>query len=369
MSLDLLRRRRKWLFLFATAGVSGYAAYRIHRSPPVTEARKKLSSILKTLTLVSDAASSSAEAVSLLSSDLNRFLRSDSDEVPNSLKQLSKLARSDEMSASVSRVSETLAAGVSRGIASGSGTGSGFSDKLLDKLLSPSGSGFVSAVVGSFARNLVVAFYSTDSDEESSPPWWIRLVSDDRTRDFADDCIRSFVSTAVAVYLDKTMEVNTYDEFFTGLTNPRHESRVKDFMVSVCNGAVETLVRTSHQVLTAPDQEDKTRMDSSSSDERIKEIGRWVNQVSSTLAVPSNRRLVLDVTGRVTFETVKSFLEFVMRKSHDGVVRGAGVAREEVVGRGLEVVRYVSARSMLIATICFALCMHVMSRMRVLIPA
>jgi len=119
-------------------------------------------------------------------------------------------------------------------------------------------------------------------------------------------------------------------------------------------------------VLTASNQEDQALPQSGgSSDEKIMEIGRWVNQVSSTLAVPRNRRLVLDVTGRVTFETVKSFLEFVKWKVYDGGKQGACVVRKEVIERGLEVVRYVSARSMLIATICFALCMHVMVGIKV----
>ena len=278
-------------------------------------------------------------------------------------------------------VSEALTVGVVKGFeSSGSGSGSepGFSDKLLDKLFSPVGSGFVSVVAGSFAKNLVLAFYSSgDQKDENehenenenpiSSSSWLDLIHDDENRDLITECIQIFVSNAVAVYLEKTMNVNTYDEFFSGLTNPSHEVKVKDLAVSVCNGAVETLIKTSHLVLTSYHQEEQAlHQKGSSSDERIKEIGRWVNQVSSTLAVPRNRRLVLDMTGRVTCETVKSFLEFVMWKIYNGMKWGANVVREEVIERGLEVMRYVGAKSMLIATICFALCMHVMTGREVL---
>ncbi|ONK76034.1 uncharacterized protein A4U43_C03F23140 [Asparagus officinalis] len=373
MSLDLLRRRRKHLLFIAAAGVSFYGAYKLYHHPSISSKRNKLASLLKTIISVSDAVTSSADTVNLLLTDLNGFLRSNSDEIPNSLKQISKLARSDDFSGSICRFSEALTVGLSKGFGSVSGpeSGPGFSDKLLDKLFSNAGSGFVSIVAGSFAKNLVLGFYSTgdQSDETSSSSGskWIDLICDDKCRDTIAECIRVFVSNAVAVYLDKTMEVNTYDEFFSGLTNPRHEVKVKDFLVSVCNGAVETLVKTSHQVLTTSNQEDQTLpRRGGSSDERIKEIGRWVNQVSSTMAVPRNRRLVLDVTGRVTFETVKSFLEFVMLKTYDGVKRASNIVHEEVIERGFEVMRYVSARSMLIVTICFALCMHVMAGIKIL---
>ena len=94
----------------------------------------------------------------------------------------------------------------------------------------------------------------------------------------------------------------------------------------------------------------------------------WVDRVSSTLAVPSNRRLVLDVTGRVTFETVRSFLDFLSWKLCDSARRGVKVAREEVVERAVEVVRYVSGKSMALFTICLTLCLQLCVGTRLLTP-
>lgn len=426
--LDFSRRRRKSLLLLAAFGFSGYGLYRLYHYPSISKKRKTLVKLAKTLISVADAVSDSADSIGVVSRDLKLFLRSDSDEIPNSLKQISKIARSEEFSASLVRVTEALTIGVVRGYKSESKSEdesqmkSNFSDRVLDKVFSAAGSGFASVVVGSFARNLVLGFYSAkraveglDSggvgrlgcDGSAAVPGWVNWVCSDKFRELIGDCIKLFVSTAVAVYLDRTMEINTYDDIFTGLTNPKHESKVKDMLVSVCNGAIETLVKTSHQVLAVPrsssgsnsssisefDKDkaivdrgndtisnttqvvDKTELVSELSSERSpdelkdKDSAGWVTRVSSTLAVPSNRSFVLDVTGRVTFETVRSFLDFLLWKLLDGLKSGTSVVHGEALGRGLEVMRYIGAKSVVIATICLALCLHVVVGTRALVPA
>ncbi|XWS25491.1 hypothetical protein CRYUN_Cryun27aG0072500 [Craigia yunnanensis] len=201
-------------------------------------------------------------------------------------------------------------------------------------------------------------------------------------RELMADCIQRFVSTAVVVYLDKTIDINTYDEMFAGMANPKHQNNVRDILVSVCNGAVATLVRTSHQVLTSSNSNSKSSSVSTCSifyqsedasgmrDGFEKEVSLkgvkkgssfdgiqnngWVDKVSSTWAVPSNRKLVLDVTGRVTFETIKSIVEFLLWKLSEGLKRSILVVHEEVVERGLDVIRYVG---------------HILGGSRVLLPA
>ncbi|KAA8537870.1 hypothetical protein F0562_027550 [Nyssa sinensis] len=381
--LNFSQRKKKWLILFAVFGFSSY------------------------------------ETIGVVSGDLKEFLQSDSDQIPTSMKQLSKIARSEEFSESLIRVTETLTVGILRGyhIETGNrieeGANSSFSDRVMDKLLSAAGTGFVSIVVGSFARNLILAFYSNSQSHEglngdnqvgashvgsdsSSLHKWVNVACSDKCKVVIADCIQTFVSTAVAVYLDKTMDINFYDEMFSGLTNPKHQTKVRDILVSVCNGAVETLVRTSHQVLTTSksnsdessiscsivDQsEAPSRIRDEVSDQRasasklkekstykIQDCG-WVSTVSSTFAVPSNRRFVFDVTGRVTFETIRSLVEFFLWKISDGLKRSLNVIHEEVIDRGLEVIRYVGAKSSVIVTICLALYLHVLGGTRALLPA
>ena len=118
-------------------------------------------------------------------------------------------------------------------------------DRVVDKAFSEEGGRFVSAVVGSFAKNLVLGFHSKEvknSDSEETPQW-VKLLGDDKCRELLSDCIERFTSTAVSVYLDKTMDINTYDQIFEGLTNPKHQDSVKDLLVTVSSSALQTIYR------------------------------------------------------------------------------------------------------------------------------
>ncbi|CAL5399240.1 unnamed protein product [Camellia sinensis] len=385
---DYTQKRRKWILLLAALGLTGYGVCKVYHSPSMVKKRKKLLKLLGVLISVAEAVSDSAEAIGVVSKDLKEFVQSDSDKIPNSLRQISKITLSEEFSESVVRVTSALTVGILRGYGSesrkddGMSANSSFLDQVLDKLFSTSGSGFASTVVGSFARNMVVAFYSDaepswgsnaksstsldhNDSELNSAPKWVNAICDEKFRELIGDCIQQFVSTAVAVYLDKTMNVNPYDELFSGLTNPKHERKMKDMLGSICNGGLETLIKTSNQVLTGANSnssysysaiddfgsrttfnEELLGQEPPSTDPKARksfyenEDHGWVNKMSSTLAVPSNRKLVLDLSGRVTFETVRSFLEFLLEKLWDGMRSSLNVVHEIVVDRGLEVVRY-----------------------------
>ncbi|CAL5381586.1 unnamed protein product [Camellia sinensis] len=365
---DYTQKRRKWVLLLAALGFTGYGVCKVYHSPSVLKKRKKLLKLLGALISIAETVPDSAEAIGVVLKDLKEFVQSDLDKIPNSLRQISKIIRSEEFSESDVRVSSALTVGIFRGYGSesrkddGMSANSSFLDQVLDKLFLTSGSSFASAVVGSFARNMVVAFYS------DAEPSWGSNTKNSTSLDHNDSELNSAPkwvnAILIAVYLDKMMNVNPYDELFLGLTNPKHERKLKDMLGSICNGGVETHIKTSNQVLTGANSnssysysaidnfECQTTFKPPSTDPKARksfyenEDHGWVNKMSSTVAVPSNRKLVLDLTGRVTFETVRSFLEFLLEKLWDNMRSSLNVVHEIVVDRGLEVVRYMAICSM-----------------------
>lgn len=61
----------------------------------------------------------------------------------------------------------------------------------------------------------------------------------------------------VTVYMERTVDVNTYDQILSGMTKSKHEAKTRGMLVSVCNNAVATLIRISHYILTSPNQKGK----------------------------------------------------------------------------------------------------------------
>ncbi|CAL5091620.1 unnamed protein product [Urochloa decumbens] len=366
--LAFARRRRRWL-LWAGAAAGSYLIY---RHPAVAARRRRLARLASALASLADAAAAVA-------SDLAAFLRSDSEAVPQTLRQISKLAASPEASASASALSGALAAGVLRGYYAatpGSGASSGsdaaFSDRVLDRVLSPDGERLASAVAGSFGRHLVLAFYSAapsqpSTADASAPESWVDALTTRRGQRAIRSWVEVFTATAVGVFIDKTIHINTYDQLFAAATNPAYGARLQELFVALCSASVETLVKTSHAVLSSASAS-RTGGNASASPNSGSNGGvgeGWAETVSSALAVPSNRKLVVDLTGRATFEAVRSFLEFVLWKLHAGARAGGDAA----IGAGLRALRHMSDRSMVITTICIALCLHILNGTWLLVPA
>ncbi|GAA0175705.1 hypothetical protein LIER_28828 [Lithospermum erythrorhizon] len=377
------RKGRNLIYGLGALVVTTYGAYRVYHLPSVIKKRQRLIKLLGIFVSVIEMVSDSAEAIGVVSKDLKEFVQSDSDEIPRSLKQISKITYSDEFSGSVTSITKAVTEGMLKGYRCESETLRGdvkmseterFSDRVLDKLFSDSGSGFAANVIGSFTKNFAMAYYShkprnVEDLETGNSPKWIDVVSNEKYRVVIGDYIQKFVSSAVSVYLDKTMNINTYDDIFSGLTNPKHEKEIKEMLVSVSNGAVETFVRTSHNVLTNSgsnkNSNPKFSMLPIDISENLKHLdkmnkgGIWMRHLSSTFAVSSNKRFVLDLTGRVTFETVRSFLKFLIGKLCECLRRSVDVVEETVVQKGVEAFRYVSRKTTVVVTICISLYLHI----------
>lgn len=371
-ALNYTQKRKKWILIITALGFSTYGTFKVCNSPSVIKFRNRVFKILDSLATITETLGDSAETVGVISKDLKEFVQSDSDEIPTSLKQVFKITKSDEFSESVVRVTRAFMIGIIQGCNRGEGgkgdSGNGFSDRALDKLFSPAGSGFVSVIVGSFTKNMVLAMYDENGvngskNSSSSVQKWVDVIADDdRYKKLIGDCIQRFVSSMVTVYLDKTMDINPYNEILTSLTNPKHEEKVRDLLALVCNGAIETFVRTSHQVLTnsrSNGNPDSNASSSSSyllrkSSSTISKVLDRQELVSSKLKgrqIQGNMKFLLDVTGKVTLATINSFLWFSFNRLSDGM---------KISWR--ETYRYLSAKSLIVMTICISLYLHLLSQ-------
>ncbi|XP_057851691.2 protein PHLOEM PROTEIN 2-LIKE A10 isoform X2 [Cryptomeria japonica] len=413
--LRLNEGRNLLLGIAAIAG-TGYGVYRLYKSPSIARKKYQLVRFLTSVVTITEAASSSAGTLMMVSDDLKAFLQSDADEIPNSLKQPMKIAQSPEFKQAITGVSSAMTAGIFQGShqSNQEDQNSGVGERMMDKLFEPAGTGFASVIVGSFARNLVLAFLersannsvkrntelnpnSRAGDSNTGPDSeFLDIICSDKCRALIGECVQRFVSTAVNVYLDKIMHINTYEEICTAVTNPAHRDQLKGFFMSVSNGAVETLVRTSHEVLTnqtlpvqgqLPAVSSSGRVAIGSSDGENSEADQiiehtekvfgplirrslsgsqviqldamdrqpihvetnrldcgfanhnWIDKISYTLAIPSNRRLFIDVSGRMTFEVVRSFFDFTLCKFSEFFTRTLPNASHEAVDKTLNVMR------------------------------
>ncbi|KAJ3674053.1 hypothetical protein LUZ60_006045 [Juncus effusus] len=384
-AVSFSRRHRRWFILGSVVAV-GYGAYKVLTLPTVAKKTRRISRLLEALFLLASAMATSADSIVLISSDLNHFLLSDSDEVPKSLRQISKISASKEFLTSLSKATEALTKGVIKGvtttITASTSSAAGvladpkskpFVDQLIDKIMTTSGTGFVSVVVGSFARNLVVAYYSVKTG--NGIEGWVSAFASEKGKELIAHCIQVFVSSAVKVYLNKSLAMSTCDQIISSITHPKNEAKVKELIVSVCNGAVETLVKTSHNLMISNGSAKKApeiKPESPVNEERQMTTSNSTDtdtESGSILAIPSNRMLMLDVTGRVTAEMVRSFLDFLLKKLSEGAKKGYGSIRDEVLDKGMEVVKYLSAKSMTIIAVCIALCMQLSIGTRLIAPS
>lgn len=299
-------------------------------------------------------------------------------------------------------------------------------DKLFSKLFSDTGIGFASAVTSTLARNLVLAFFDEissgkDYGSTSSANGYMNMIDVISTapcRMLIAECIQTFITTAVTVYIDKTKDVNFYNDMVAGITNPSHRDPMKDVLSSVCNGAIETLVKTSYGVMVAEndggneithidknqwDIQESSRLSSgqgqmpSTTEICIEEASSegcthdeqsgaqafskasvsrlegnkprgvqcFIDGVSKTLAIPSNRKLVMDVAGTMTSEAVRSFVDAVVRATSNHISGSWDRVKSCIVDQqGLRMQkrsRDMAVKALVLASVCLAICLHVLT--------
>ncbi|CAM6061801.1 unnamed protein product [Sphagnum tenellum] len=407
--LVISRRRRTLLLTCGVVAAGGYVSYRLYKSAAFARRRYRVSLLCKSLWSILEVLSEGSDSASVVLKDLHSFLLSDKDEVPQSCKQFFKVAGCLEVQRCVSAISASVSHGISQSLspsAIGEGVGNGLVDRLLNKLFSDAGKGFASVVVASATRSLVVsvmeqfnllgnsANQSSNRDERTDfLSFLMDFARSTKNRVLIMDCIQTFVATAVSVYLDRTKDVNMFDDMIAGIVKPEHQGPVTELLTSVCSSSIETLVRTSQEVLAFGGNNNNKHLvvipnaflndGHQKRDEAAFMSG--IDALSRVLAVPSNRKLIMEVAGTMTSEGVRSFIEVLIgrftasfhgkktKEEEPMKKEEREMAKRSVIGDKLQQVGDLTKaavdKSVVAITMCFVICLHsVVGGVRLLQP-
>jgi hypothetical protein len=263
---------RRYVLAGGLVALSAYVSYQAYRSNAYSRGKGYLTRLAHGISRYLEAFTTGGEIVKGLLHDIETFLGSSTDEIPQSLRQLSKLVLSEEFTAATERAVGSIYRGIS-GIAkienedgARNANGPNVVDKILDALLSDRGHSLVSVAVTMGTRNLVNAYMessarwgggvvggemikSTEGDREKDGPLdkLIAFFSSNRGQQLAVMSISAFASHGMQVYMDKSLEVNMYEDLFSSMSKPEHMKAVKDCVAVFARAAVSAYLGKNDQ--------------------------------------------------------------------------------------------------------------------------
>jgi len=112
-------------------------------------------------------------------------------------------------------------------------------DKILDALLSDRGHSLVSVAVSMAAKNMVSSYVETTArtaaathgddgtPQQDSTDKMFSFLSTSEGQQLAVMAVAAFASNGMRVYMDKSLEVNFYEDLFSSMAKPHHLEAVK----------------------------------------------------------------------------------------------------------------------------------------------
>ena len=247
---------RRYVLAGGIVALSAYVSYHAYRSNAYSRGKGYLTRLAQGISRYLEAFTTGGDIVKGLLHDVETFLGSNTDEIPQSLQQLSKLLLSEEFSAATERAVGSIYRGISGfgkndnggdvkdGNEDRNGSTPSVVDKVLDALLSDRGHSLVSVAVTMGTRNLVTAYMESSArlaaadgekskalgDKNSNSPLdkLLAFFSSNQGQHLAIMSISAFASHGMQVYMDKSMEVNMYEDLFSSMAKPEHMQAVKE---------------------------------------------------------------------------------------------------------------------------------------------
>mmetsp|Transcript_34816 Transcript_34816/g.98714 ORF Transcript_34816/g.98714 Transcript_34816/m.98714 type:complete len:435 (+) Transcript_34816:281-1585(+) len=254
----LFHRNRGRLLALGLAGAAAYA----YQSGTFDKAKQTCKRVYGLLQLYYEAAQTGGEVASSVMNDLQAFMASDSDELPQSLKQLAKLFSSTNAAACY----ETAVKGSLRGaMAAGGGTPveKSTADKFLELLFSERGHSLVSVAIRMAVDRSVKAVSEVveeqasrqiDAEDSTEPKpdrvtqatqAVLTLITDPGGKEALSSFISNCVSTAVGTYVEKTIDHNFYQDMMASVATPSNREAVEKISAHVTREAVDAFITLS----------------------------------------------------------------------------------------------------------------------------
>jgi hypothetical protein len=263
---------RRYVLAGGLVALSAYVSYHAYRSNAYSRGKGYLTRLAHGISRYLEAFTTGGDIVKGLLHDIETFLGSSTDEIPQSLRQLSKLVLSEEFTAATERAVGSIYRGIS-GIAkienedgARNVNGSNVVDKILDALLSDRGHSLVSVAFTMGTRNLVNAYMESsarlsgamvcgeltkskvgEGEKDGPLDKLIAFFSSNRGQQLAVMSISAFASHGMQVYMDKSLEVNMYEDLFSSMSKPEHMRAVKECVAVFARAAVSAYLGKNDQ--------------------------------------------------------------------------------------------------------------------------
>ena len=235
----MLRTRRRTLVIGTTASLaSAVLFYKLYHSKRLAHAWHQYIRFTEAVSSYNQAFLAGADISAAISKDLQLFLRSDSRELPQSLRQLAQLLQAEETQAATSSLAAATVRGIVTATHDAGGSSSSGIEKLLSALSTRQGHSLVTLAVSVAARTSTQTY--CECVERSAAA---AKASEEATGVLADTLVqqvlrfactpegerlcmmgvKNFVTNATAVYCQNLEGVSMWQDLFSAMVKPEHK--------------------------------------------------------------------------------------------------------------------------------------------------
>ncbi len=259
-------RRRTWV-VAGTASVAGAVLlYKLYHSERVARAWRQYQRLVLAFSSYNQTFLTGAEISAAISNDLKSFLQSDSQELPQSLRQLAQLFQAEETQAATSSIAAATIRGIMSATQHTGASPSGGLDSVLSALTSEKGHSLVSLAVSVAARTSTRTY--CECVERSATA---AKVSEEATGVLADTLVQqvlrfactpegerlcmmgvtNFVTNATSVYCQNLEGTNFWSDLFAAMVKPEHKQVAGHMTRCFVNELANTVRRPAPPIRSA----------------------------------------------------------------------------------------------------------------------